>query len=210
MPARCSAAAQFSPSGNSRRRHAAWRYAAARRRSSRAPARGVRRRAAAARLERPGAGKRASSRGGTVHGESPAPPRHLVEAAQHGIDIAISVRKRPRSMVENTSRLRMTPLCQRSPSSVFVHARAFKHDPKSGNRAHSAAAGRAPVSQVSRSPSARAQSARFLATLCRARAAACRRCRASAAMRAAGTGRNSRSSAGTSAGRHRWSRYGRR
>ena len=74
-----------------------------------------------------------------------------------------SVRKRPRSMVENTSRLSTTPLLP-TPAKFRRFVACDHAHPSSTRTASLGRGGRAPPIQASRSASARAHNARFLAT----------------------------------------------
>ena len=76
------------PSGNRQYRRAAWRYAGGWHLSSRAPKRCVRRKGAAARCRAGRQWPAPGARAGTEASEGAAPPRHVVESAQHRIDLA--------------------------------------------------------------------------------------------------------------------------
>ena len=109
----------------------------------------------------------------------------------------------------NRDPFRADRACAMAPAVAAVARGATRRVLK--RESYSAAATCSPPTQRARSSSARAVSARFLAMVFwPGRAAARRRVRASAPARAAETARNSRSSAGTSAARHRSSRDGRR
>ena len=116
---------------NSRDRHAAWRYATARRRSSAVPACGLRRKGAVAphRAWPPAPSARRSRRNrrcasALLHHGTRSMRRSTASTSPS------SVRKYPRSMVEKTSRLSTTSLRQRpfntltAPASIMRFSRA--------------------------------------------------------------------------------------